>query len=72
MVRSTETHIAAGKVTTLKHELRDHTMEFGSRIAEALLAGAKSTEVLGGLGNNIIVEVEVDAALLLCRYVSND
>jgi hypothetical protein len=35
-------------------------------VAEALLAGAESAEVLGGLGDNVVKEVEVDATGLLC------
>jgi len=46
--------------------LRDDTVEGRASISEALLAGAKSTEVLSGLWDYIIVEVELDAALLLC------
>lgn len=40
-------------------------MELGALVAEALLAGAESAEVLGGLGDNIVEELEVDAAGLL-------
>jgi hypothetical protein len=47
--------------------LRDDAVEGRASISEALLAGAKSTEVLSGLWDYIIVEVEVDAAFLLCR-----
>jgi len=47
--------------------LRDDAVEGRTSISEALLTSAKSTEVLGGLGDYIIVEVEVDAAGLLCR-----
>jgi hypothetical protein len=39
-------------------------------VAEALLAGAESAEVLSGLGDNVVVEIEVDAAGLLCGSVS--
>ena len=41
-------------------------MELGACIAVALLAGAEGAEVLGCLGNDIVVEVEVDAAGLVC------
>lgn len=41
-------------------------MERRALVAEALLAGAESSEVLGGLGNLFVEEVEVDAALLDC------
>lgn len=42
-------------------------MEGRALVAKALLASAESTEVFGGLGNNIVEEVEVDAALLSYR-----
>jgi hypothetical protein len=42
-------------------------VEGRTSISEALLAGAESTEVLSGLWDYIVVEVEVDAAGLLCR-----
>ena len=61
------TYVATGEVTTLEHELRDHTVELGVGVAEALLTGAESTEVLGGLGDDIVEQLEVDAARLLCR-----
>jgi len=57
--------VATGKVSTLKHEFGDHAVERGSSITETLFAGAESLEVGGGLGNNVIVELEVDAAILL-------
>jgi hypothetical protein len=62
-------YVATGEVTTLKHELGDHTVELGAGVAEALLAGAESAEVLSGLGDNIIVEGEVDAAGASCEEV---
>lgn len=59
-------YVATGEVTTLEHELRDDAVEGRAGVAEALLAGAESAEVLSGLGDNVVVEVEVDAAGLLC------
>ena len=47
-------------------------MEFGALVAKALLTGAESTEVVTGPGDHIIVEVEVDAALLICEDVSEE
>lgn len=45
--------VSIGEVTSLEHELRDHTVEDGALVmqrfallADALLAGAQSTEVL--------------------------
>lgn len=43
-----------GEVTTLEHEVGDHTVESRAGVAEALLASAESTEVGGGLGDNVI------------------
>jgi hypothetical protein len=59
-------YVATGEVTALKHELRDDTVEGRASISETLLAGAKSAEVLSSLWDYIIVEIEVDATLLLC------
>jgi hypothetical protein len=60
--------VSSGEVTTLSHEAVDHSVEVRAlvveglaRLADALLAGAESSEVLasdGGLG----VELEGDAA----------
>ena len=56
--------ISSGKVTTLAHEVGDHTMESGAleverlaRPADTLLTGAESTEVLSGLRNHISTEL---------------
>jgi len=56
--------IATGEVATLEHEVRDDAVEGRSLVAEALLASAESAEVLGSLGNNVIIELEVDAGSL--------
>ena len=42
-------------------------MELGALEAEALLAGAESTEVLGGLGDDVVEELEDDTAVLSCN-----
>lgn len=42
-------------------------MELGAGVAEALLAGAESAEVLSGLGDNVLEEGEVDAAGASCE-----
>lgn len=39
-------------------------MEFGGLVAEAFLAGAESTEVFDSLGDDIIEELEINAAAL--------
>jgi hypothetical protein len=41
-------------------------VELAASIPEALLAGAEGTEVLGRLWDDIVVDVEVDTAALLC------
>lgn len=58
------TDVATGEVTTLEHELGDDTVERGSLVAEAVLSGAELTEVLGGLGDDVVVQVEEDTAAL--------
>ena len=63
---SEKAYVAASEVTTLEHELRNHTVELAALVAEALLAGAESAEVLHGLGH-VVVELEVDAAGTLYR-----
>lgn len=59
-------HVATGEVTALEHELGDDTVEGGALVPEAVLAGAEFQEVAGGLRDNIVVELEVDAARLSC------
>ncbi len=63
---SNDAHIAAGEVTALEHELGDDAVEGRALVTEAVLAGAQLLEVAGGLGDDVIVEGEVDTALLLC------
>lgn len=46
-------------------------MELAAFVAEALFAGAKGTEVLYGLGDDIIEELEVDTAFASCDGVSH-
>lgn len=41
-------YISAGEVTTLQHELRDHTVERASLVPESLFTGAKGAKVLCG------------------------
>ena len=42
-------------------------MEGRALVAEAVLASAELLEVTGGLGDDVIIEGEVDAARLLYR-----
>lgn len=65
-----ETHIATGEVTALKHELRNDSMELGAFVAKAFFASAKGTEVLSGLGCDVVVKFEVDTTGLVCDEVS--
>lgn len=60
-----ETYIATGKVTTLEHELGNDTVEGRARVSKALLAGTERAEVLDGLWDDVVIEIEVDAAGLL-------
>lgn len=60
-------YVTTGEVTTLKHEVGDDTVELGAGVAEALLAGAESAEVLSGLGDDVLEEGEVDAAGAGCE-----
>ncbi len=60
-----DSHVAAGKVTALEHEVRDDAVEAGAAVAETVLASAELPEVAGGLRDNVVEEVEDDTALLL-------
>lgn len=62
-----ETNVTASEITTLKHELGDYTVELAAGVAEALLAGAKRAEVLDGLWDYIVEQLEVDAAGTCCE-----
>lgn len=62
---SKKTYIATSEITPLKHELGNHTVELRARVSEALLSGAESTEIVGRFGDDIVVELEVDAASLV-------
>ena len=61
------THVAAGEVTALKHELGDDTVEARALVTLTRGGLAEPTEVLSGLGDDAIEEVEGDAASLGCR-----
>lgn len=63
--------IATGEVTTLEHEVGDDSVERRALVAEALLASAESTEVLSGLGDLLVVEVEVDATTLVLNVTGS-
>lgn len=65
------THVAAGEVTALKHELGDDTVEARALVALTRGGHAELTEVLSGLGDNVVEEVEDDAASLGCRKIQS-
>jgi hypothetical protein len=46
-------------------------VELGALVSKALLTGAESAEVLGRLGDNIVEELEVDAAGLFWSGASS-
>ena len=52
----------AGEVATLEHEVGDDTVEGGALVAETMLAGGELAEVLRRLVDNVIIELEDDAA----------
>lgn len=62
--------VASSKVAALDHELLDDSVESATLVvqrlavlAQALLARAQGAEVLGRLGDDIVVQLEGDAAL---------
>ena len=65
--------VSVGEVSALDHEVLDNTVEDGSLVAEtfsrgfagAALAGAEGAEVLGGFGDDVIVEFEGNAAFVV-------
>jgi hypothetical protein len=61
-----ETDIATGEVASLQHELGNDAVELAALVAKAPFVSAEGSEVLGCLRDYIVVEDEVDAALLGC------
>ena len=60
-----------GKVTTLKHELGNDSVESRVLVSKTILgstilASTENTEVLGGLGDYLVEEDEVDDPFMLC------
>ena len=69
--------VTSGEVTTLGHEARDDTVEGGALevkgdtlSANTLLASAESLEVPGSLGDNVVIESELDATSLVSLRLS--
>lgn len=50
--------IPISEVTTLTHEVRNHTMEGAALVAKAFLPSAQGTEVLSSLGHNISSQLQ--------------
>jgi hypothetical protein len=63
-------YIATSEVTALEHEVRDDAVELGAFVAKALGTVAELGEVLGRLGDYVMVEFEVDATALSYGVVS--
>lgn len=61
------TYVTTSEVSTLKHELRDHTVELAVLVAEAGLTSAELQEVFGRLGDDVVEELEVDATGPRCN-----
>ena len=59
------TYIAAGEISALKHEVGNDSVELGALVAEALGASAKLSEVPGRLRDNVVEQIENDAAGLI-------
>lgn len=61
------TYITTGEVTALEHEVGDHTVERGALVANGaaiavLESCAELLEVVGGLGDNVVVQLEDNTA----------
>jgi hypothetical protein len=50
-----------GEITALKHEVRDHTVETGACIAEAVLASRELSEISCGSGDFVVKQLENDS-----------
>lgn len=53
--------VTSSEVPTLEHEFGDDAVEAGALVPETFLTGAEGAEVLGGAGDDVVVEVEDDA-----------
>jgi hypothetical protein len=62
VVGATSTHVATGKVTTLEHEIGNDAVEDRSLVALTLRPLRKLAEVFGSPRDNVVKEVEDDAA----------
>lgn len=50
------------EITTLAHEVRNHTMECGTLVAKAFLSGAESAEVFASLWSYICAQLDNDTS----------
>jgi hypothetical protein len=57
--------IVSGEITTLKHELRDHTVKTRTGIAEAVLASRELPKVPRGSRDDLVVQPENNATSVL-------
>ena len=57
--------VTLGEITSLQHELRNDTVEAGTRIAKALLACGKLSEVVCSVGDDIIIQLEYNSTRVL-------
>jgi len=58
----TASSVLVGEVTALQHEVWDNSVEWRVLVAESLLAGSQSSEVLSGLGGHILEKLEGDSS----------
>lgn len=68
-LRGLRTYIAACEIASLDHEVIDDAVEVRVFVPELLAAGtgvanAELSEIVGGLGDDAVVELELEAALL--------
>ncbi len=54
--------VVAGEVTSLEHELGDDAVEPRAGVAVPVLPSAQLAEVARGLGDDVVVQLEHDAA----------
>lgn len=66
--------IAIGEVSSLEHELRNHSVEDGALVAEAFFASAQGSEVFGSIGHDVLVELDDDptSGFASNRHVEED